>query len=582
MRCFAIGSWNCEKAAAAMMDPLFTGFSVFLAASEGIAQSVLALALVASTGLALGSLRYRGVGLGTAGVLFAGILFGHFGWRLEPALLEFLREFGLILFVFCIGLQLGPGFFASLRKEGMKLNLLATAIVVLGAGTTLLTGWLLRIAPAASLGLFSGATTNTPSLGAAQGTIQTLEIGRDSAVTALPALAYAVAYPVGIIGIIAALLILRAVFKVDAEAEATAAEAAQRQAVAPVQRMCLIVENPNLDGLAVKELPGRVEAQVAISRIRPRDCREVFAATPESPVHVGDSLLAVGTSGGLESFRRIVGRLGEDDLMSAPSDAIFRRVVVTKSEVLGKSVEELGLEHLHGVIPTRLIRGETEMPAISGLRLQFGDTLQLVGTADHVAAAAKMLGNSIKELNQTHFVPIFVGIALGVLVGSGPLAIPGLPVPLKLGLAGGPLILAIILGRIGHFGRLVWHMPLNANLAFRELGMILFLACVGLKAGPQFFATVFTSTGLLWMGAAIVITLVPLLLVGVIARKAMGMNFTTMSGLLAGSMTDPPALAFANGVCKSDAPAISYATVYPLTMLLRILVAQLLVLLLWP
>jgi putative transport protein len=267
--------------------------------------------------------------------------------------------------------------------------------------------------------------------------------------------------------------------------------------------------------------------------------------------------------------------------MEAPSDAIFQRVLVTKPEVLGKSRAELGLEALFGVVLTRVIRGETEMPFTGAIRLQFGDTVQLVGTAEQVAAASHVLGNSVKALNQTHFIPMFLGIALGVILGTRPVEIPGLPVPLKLGLAGGPLVVSILLGRLGHFGRMIWHMPGSANVAFRELGISLFLACVGLKAGPHFFSAVFTESGAVWLASAVMITFVPLLTVGLFARLFLRMNFTAIMGLIAGSTTDPPALAFAGAISKSDAPAVAYATVYPLAMLLRILGAQAITLLLW-
>lgn len=566
-------------------DLLFTSFgfpAIFsdIRGSSEVAQAVFILALVASAGLTLGSFRFRGIGLGTAGVLFAGILFGHLGFNIDHTILEFVREFGLILFVFCIGLQLGPGFFASLQRDGLRLNILAASIVIIGAGAAVLSGKLLHIDSAATLGLFSGATTNTPSLGAVQQTLGTLGGANDER-AALPALAYAVAYPIGIFGIIGALLIVRGIFGIDPKAEAKAAKAERRLGFEPLQRMNITVENANLDGLCLADVPGRLETRVVVSRIRPRDEVSAQAATADTILHIGDSLLAVGTKSGLERFCRVVGRVGSENLIDAPSDATFERVVVTKVEALGKTVEELGLEELYSVTATRLIRGDLEMPASGNVKLQFGDTLQLVGTPEHIKQAAGTLGNSIKALNETQFIPIFVGIALGIVLGLRPLEIPGLPAPLKLGLAGGPLILAILLGRLGHFQKLVWHMPLNANLAFRELGITLFLACVGLKAGAKFFSTVMTLDGLLWLCSAVVITLVPVLAVAIFARRVWKMNYTTLSGLLAGSMTDPPALSFASTICKSDAPAISYATVYPLSMLLRIVAAQLLTLWLW-
>jgi putative transport protein len=291
-------------------------------------------------------------------------------------------------------------------------------------------------------------------------------------------------------------------------------------------------------------------------------------------LHRGDTLLAVGTRAALDRFQRIIGRKSDEDLLNVPSQVTQRRVVVTHKQVLGKTVRELGLEHLHGVVVTRITRADLEMSAVPDLRLQFGDLLQIVGETDGLDRATEVLGNSTQDLQATHFIPLFTGIALGVLLGTLPFAFPGIPQPVRLGLAGGPLIIAILLSRIGHFGTLVWHMPVNTNLAFRELGITLFLAAVGITAGEKFFGTVFTQTGLIWLLAAAVITMLPLLVVAFIGRRWLKLNFLTLSGLMAGSMTDPPALAFAANISKSDAPSVSYATVYPLTMLLRILCGQ--------
>jgi AspT/YidE/YbjL antiporter-like protein len=386
-----------------------------LPTSQPIAWAVLALMLVSVAGLALAQIKIKGVGIGVTGVLFAGIIAGHFGMHIDGEILEFARDFGLILFVFTIGLQLGPGFFASFRKEGLKLNLLAAAIVFLGAGVTIGAAYLLKINPFASLGLFSGATTNTPSLGATQQMLKTLG-GRFAEQSGLPPLAYAAAYPGAIVGIISVILFLKFAFRDEIE----------------------IVQ------AGKKELP------------------ENFASTPQ----------------------------------------------------------------------------------------------------------------------ETHFMPIFIGIALGVLVGAIPIAIPHIPVPVRLGMAGGPLIVAIILSRIGRIGPLVWQMPASTNIAFREFGIALFLACVGLKAGGNFFETVFTNEGFHWLLAGLTITIIPLLLIALFARFFLKLNFTTISGLLAGSMTDPPALAFAHTISASDAPLVAYATVYPLSMLLRIFTAQILVVIL--
>jgi putative transport protein len=535
------------------------------------------LASVAAGGLALGAVKIRGVGLGSAGVLFVGLLVGSLGFGLEPAVAEFLREFGLMLFVFTMGLQLGPGFFDSLRRAGLSLNLLAVSIVLAGAFCTWLCGHGFGIAAGARLGLFSGATTNTPSLGAAQQALQTIQAPPDQLL--LPALAYSASYPIGIIGIIAALLLLRRFFDVDLIKENQAFELTQKQGVEPLQRLNVRLDNANLAGLTVHDLPGRRETGVIISRLQRAGQSAVINATEETQVHLGDHLLLVGTTANLASFQRILGSIAEIDLMKAPGEVSFKRVVVTHRKMLGKSLAELGLDHLHGVTITRIVRAGIEMTAVPGIKLQFGDFLHVVGDSSGLEAASKTLGDSLLDLNTTRFIPIFIGLALGVLVGILPLNVPGLASPLKLGLAGGPLVVAILLSRLGRIGPLVWHMPANTNLAFRELGIALFLACVGLTAGPQFFATVMSRNGLLWAASALIISMAPLLIAGIIGRRYLKLNFLVISGLLTGSMTDPPALAFANGLAKSDAPSIAYATVYPATMLARILMAQILVLL---
>ncbi len=544
---------------------------------QPVAHAILVLAIVAVIGLLIGSIRYRSLSLGTAGVLFAGIAAGHFGIQIEESIRDFVKEFGLILFVFTIGLQLGPGFFASLRREGLRLNLLAAAIVLGGAVVALVAAWL-GLDPFASLGLFSGATTNTPSLGAAQQTLATLP-GVTPDQRAMPALAYAVAYPVGIVGIITSLLLLRILFRIDVPREVAEFETQQRHGIEPLIRRTLVVTNPNLDGLAPTALPGLRETGVVISRIQSRD-GIVRPANPAARVQVGDLLLAVGTRSGLDAVQRVIGHETDADLMLAQGPVTHRRVVVTLRTVLGRSLAELGLEHLYGVIVSRVSRADLEMTAVPDLRLQFGDVLNIVGEASSLERASEALGNSARALHHTRFTPFFVGIALGVLAGLIPVAVPGLPVPVRLGLAGGPLIVAILLSRLGHFSGLVWHIPAAASVAFRELGITLFLACVGLKAGEHFVPTVLTPAGASWIGIAALLTLVPLLIVGVFARVVFKLNYMTLCGLLSGSMTDPPALAFAGALARSDAPNVAYATVYPLTMLLRIVTAQLLALIL--
>lgn len=544
-----------------------------LHATNPTAQAIAVLAFVCVVGMGLGSIKVRGIKLGTSGVLFAGILVGHFYKPIEHHTLEFVKEFGLILFVFCIGLQLGPGFFASLRHSGLRLNLLALAIVLLGAATAVGLGWLMKFDGAAVLGVFSGATTNTPSLGAAQQTLASFA-GVPPERAALPALAYAVTYPIGIIGIIGTILAVKSMFHIDVEAELQSFAAARSEGIQEVQHRTLVVENPNLQGVAVASIPGLIESGVVISRIRRAGEETVEAATAEVVLNVGDALYAVGSAEGLDHFQRVVGRAGADMVMDLGSPVMEQNVVLTRKSLAGKTVHELRLSALHDVVITTVTRGDVEMVASPELQLRFGDVLQVVGPQEGLKRAAEELGNSVHALDETHFVPLFAGIGAGILLGTFPIACPGLPQPLKLGLAGGPLIIALVVGRIGRIGRLVWHMPRNANHAFRELGIALFFASVGLLAGPTFFNAACSLEGLKWLCAGVGVTVVPLVVVSVVARKAFALNYVELSGLLAGSMTDPPALAFVGNLFRSEAPAVAYAAVYPLTMLLRIMAAQ--------
>jgi putative transport protein len=537
------------------------------------AQAIAILAFVCVLGMGLGGIALRGIKLGTSGVLFAGILVGHFAKPIDHHTLEFVKEFGLILFVFCIGLQLGPGFFASLRQTGLRLNLLALAIVLLGVAASVGLGWLLNLDSAAVLGVFSGATTNTPSLGAAQQTLASFpEVSEER--TALPALAYAVTYPIGIIGIIGTLLALKSMFRVDVAAELQAFTAAGSKTNQELERRTLVVENPNLQGIAIGDVPGLIESGVVVSRIRRAGEETVCAATSAAKLGVGDTLFAVGTRQGLDRFQRAVGRALQENLADLDSPVKQQNVVLTSKQLAGKTVQQLSLASLHDVVVTTVTRGDIEMIASPDLQLRFGDVLQVVGPEQRLSEAAAELGNSVHALNETHFVPLFAGIGAGILLGTFPIAFPGLPQPLKLGLAGGPLIVAIIVGRLGQLGRLVWHMPRNANQAFRELGIALFFASVGLLAGPTFFSAAWSIAGVKWLFVGACVTVVPLLLVGAFARRALALNYVELSGLVAGSMTDPPALAFASSLCRSESPAVAYAAVYPLTMLLRIMAAQ--------
>ena len=552
-----------------MLDWLFE-----LPQTSPVAHAIGLLALVCAAGMALGSIKWKGIGLGSSGVLFVGILAAQFGQPIDSNTLNFVKEFGLVLFVFTMGLQLGPGFFASLRADGLKLNVLAAWLVLSAGVLAPLMGWLIGIDSAAVAGLFAGASTNTPALGAAQQSLASMP-GISTERLALPALACAVSYPAAIAGSLGVILAIKILFRIDPEKEAESYAAERRQAIKPLLRRTLLVNNPEM-----WEIFRELEERIVISRLRRAGETEVQTAFRETELRDGDTILAVGTEELLDQLERLIGKRCDEDLMAAPGKITFRRIVVTHRRVLGKTVAELGFEELLGVEVTRITRGDVEMTAVPSLRLQFGDVLQVVGTEEQLKKAAELLGNSLKKLNETQFIPLFAGIFLGVLVGSIPLAVPGLSNPLRLGLAGGPLIVALALGRIGHIGGMVWHMPINANHAFREFGISLFFAALGLAAGDQFFAAVFSPRGLTWLAAGLVITLVPLLAVGIWSRAVEKMNFVTLSGLLAGGTTNPPALSFATNLCRSEAPTLAYATVYPLTTLLRILVAQVLVLVL--
>lgn len=539
-----------------------------------VAHDVLLLSLVIVTGIGLGHVKVAGVRLGVAGVLFTGLLAGHLGLVPEAEVAHFLKDFGLVLFVFALGMQMGPGFFASMRRQGLRLNAYAAVLVLGGGVVALAAGGLLGMPMPAVAGLFSGATTNTPSLGAAQQALQAG--GAEAAMVTLPALAYAATYPLAVVGIILALVLLRVIFKVDVAAEAEAFRQEQGAGVEPLERLNLRVENPNLAGVELASVPGIHETGVVVSRLKRAGTAEAVRARPELPLAIGDVLLAVGTRRRLEQFQKIVGSVAAEDLLKAPGPLTFRRVVLTNRRMLGKSVAEVGLEPLFHVSVTRVSRGDQVFAALPEVRLQYGDMVHLVGDEESLEAATQALGNAVQQLQETKFAAVFAGIFLGVLLGLQPFHLPGLPAPVRLGLAGGPLLLALVLSHLGKVGPLVMHMPMNANRSLRELGMLLFLANVGLMAGGQFAATVFTPQGLGWVTAGLAVTLLPLLAVGVVARKVHKMNYMTLAGLVSGGMTDPPALAFATTMAKSDSPALAYAAVYPLTMLLRIVIAQVL------
>jgi len=541
------------------------------ALSHPVANALAVLGLVAALGLALGAFRICGVGLGVAGVLFAGLVLGHFGFRIDPAMLDLMRDFGLVLFIYSIGMTIGSGFLRSLRRQGLALNALAAAIVLLGAALAVSFSVWGHIDIAAAVGLFSGATTNTPALAAAQDALKSLDHAGASRL-GLPAIGYAIAYPFGIVGIILSMLLVRWFFRVDTMEEEKSLRSEEEE---PLDRQCVKIENPEIEGRTVDEISKGVDYAVTISRMQPAAGREPRMVRPDMRVHCGDVLMAIGAHAQLAAFITAVGAVSELDLRKSPGRILSRWVIVTNEDLLGKSLAQLAAEETCAVRVTRVKRLDIEQPAQAGLRLRFGDRLLVVGEEAGLRQMERQMGNSRGALDRLNIMALFIGLTLGILAGHVPIPVPGIPTPVRLGIAGGPLLVAIALSHIGNIGRLSWYMPVGASSALRDLGISLFLACVGLKAGSHFLSTLLSADGLYWMACGAVITLLPLLAVAAFARLAMKLNFLKICGLLAGSMTDPPALAFATSLVKSETPAVAYATVYPVTMVLRILVVQL-------
>lgn len=548
-----------------------------LFAGHSMAHTVLVLSAVIALGVALGHIRVFGISLGIAGVLFAGLAFGHFNLTINGEIIEFAREFGLILFVYTIGMQVGPGFFASFRRQGIKLNLLAIAVVALGVLTAVAIHFIAGVEIPVIVGLLSGAVTNTPGLGAAQQALQD-RLGSQADVLATPGMAYAVAYPFGILGIIFTMIAVRFAFRIMPDQEAIAFDEAQGNKGAVPANYNIEVTNSRLVGQPVRKLASLVQADFVISRLLRGDKVEIPAA--ETALLLGDVLHVVCTPENAEKLSVVVGDVTKTDVRAIASNVTARNILITQNAVVGKSIRELDLGHRFGVAITRINRNGIELVAKAGSELMIGDRVTVVGEDAQLKKVSVELGDSLKVLNHPNILPVFIGIIIGVIVGSIPFSVPGVPAPVKLGLAGGPLLVAILLSRWRRIGPVVWYLPLSANLVLREVGITLFLACVGLKSGGRFVETLVHGDGLYWLGLGAIITAVPLVVVGFAARYFFKLNYLSLCGLLAGSMTDPPALGFANQLASSDAPSITYASVYATVMFLRILSAQAIVLLL--
>jgi putative transport protein len=554
-----------------------------LVVQPSVGQALLWMSVIIALGVGLGHLSFRGISLGIGGVLFSGLLLGDLasrsGIHLEGEVLHFLREFGLILFVYTVGLQVGPGFVGSLRRYGLNLNLAAAAIVIGGAVMVVILAKGFGVHYDAMAGMFSGATTNTPSLGAAQEALRTAgQLGPEALAASLQVtgMSYAVAYPFGICGIILVMLLLQRLGRVDVDQELAALAAAAPQPPR-LQKRNLVVSNDNVVGKPLGSLPPIKNNVLRVTRVAHAGTARI--AQGEHFLHRDDVLTVVGRGEDIDDFMLLIGGETEVDPVALSEDMTVERLVVTHMAVIGRTVPELGLELTCNIVASRILRTGIELTPDATTPLQYGDRLQVVGNPKAIHAAEALVGNQVGDLDRPRIVPVLIGIALGIILGSIPVALPGLPAPVKLGLAGGPLLVAILVANLHKVGPLVFHLPTSANHVLRELGICFFLAVVGFNSGGAFLETLLNGDGLLWMGLAALVTFVPLMAVGLVMRRVFKTNYIATCGLLAGSMTDPPALAFAQKLAGGNAPAVAYAAVYPLTMVLRIVCGQLLILL---
>lgn len=545
---------------------------------NSIAHIVALYAFVIAVGVLLGKIKFFGISLGVTFVLFVGILAGHFGFTGNPAILSFVQDFGLILFVFCIGLQVGPSFFSSFKRGGITLNLLAVGIVFLNIAVALILYFALqgRVDIPMMVGILCGAVTNTPGLGAANEALQQLHYQGPEI-----AMGYACAYPLGVMGIILSMIIIRYICRVDVQRDSD--EIQKEEEANPHMKpytISLKVQNEALSGKTLSQVQNFLARDFVCTRI----IQDGHMITPNANtvLRLGDRMFLVCAEDDSEAIMAFIGPKIEQDWDATNQQdkpMVSRRILVTQPNINGKTLGELHFSSMYGVNVTRVNRSGMDLFAARQLRLQVGDRVMVVGPQDAIERVANLLGNQLRRLDHPNIVTIFVGILCGILFGSLPIAIPGMPTPVKLGLAGGPLIISILIGRFGHKVKLVTYTTMSANLMLREVGLVLFLASVGIKAGENFVQMVVEGDGVLYVGLGFLITFIPLVITGIVARWHHRVNYFTLMGLIAGSNTDPPALAYANQIAGNDAPAVGYSTVYPLTMFLRILTAQLLVLL---
>lgn len=549
---------------------LFTG--------TGVAHSIFIYSLVIALGVMLGKIKFFGISLGATFVLFVGLLAGHLGCQIDPGTLKFIQEFGLILFIFSIGLQVGPSFFSSFKEGGLTLNALAMAIIGLNIVVALAIFFIDPNLKAHELvGIMSGAVTNTPGLGAAQQTLIETQADGATAMNEAMSMGYAAAYPLGVVGIILSMIVIKSIFKIGVEKEAKEIEDEKTNSQLQPHLVTYKVTNKLIIGSTIHHLHQIIDHNFVISRIRKSD-GHVHIPVSTTVIEEGDLLLVVMSQQDEEMFDAVLGPHEEMDWKADPDPVTARRIVVTKSEFTGRKLGSLRLRMGYKLNVTRVHRAGLDLIASPNLALQVGDRLTVVGNINDINRLADAMGNSTKMLDHPNIFTMFIGIVLGIILGSIPLMLPGMSVPMKLGLAGGPLIVAILLGRYGYKLKLITYSSSSANLMLRELGICLFLASVGLAAGGGFADTVFNATGAKWVLYGFLITFIPLIVIGLIGRGRHKINYCTLMGLIAGSNTDPPALAYANKTANNDAPAVAYSTVYPLTMFLRVVLAQILVL----
>ena len=541
----------------------------------GVSHSIFILSLVITLGLLLGRIKVKNVSLGLTWVLIIGIVFGYFNLNLNMELLHFMREFGLVLFVYCIGMQVGPGFFSSFKKGGLSLNMLIVVTILISFVLVIGLHYATGTSMTALAGILSGAVTNTPSLGAAQQAY----FGLKGVEAPEIATGYALAYPMGVIGVILSFILLRYILRIRPTREESEAERGLGQLEQlTVRSFTLEVSNQRIDGQTVAQVKNIIHRHFVISRIIMEGQQEHNAVVNgQTQLHQHDRLLVVAAPADIDAITALIGKQIDFDWAPYGKELISRRILVTRPELNGKTLQQLNLNTNFGATVTRVNRNGVDLVAHPHLRLQLGDRLTVVASELSQSKIEKMLGNSLKRLNYPNLIPIFLGIALGCILANVPIVIPGIPTPIRLGLAGGPFIVAILMGYFGPRYHLITYNTISANMMLREIGITMFLACVGLGAGSDFFHTLINEQGLAWIGYGMILTMLPILLGGIIGRYFFHINYYTLMGVLAGGNTNPPALAFSNSLTTSDLPSAGYATVYPFAMFLRIIGIQILI-----